>query len=298
MWSFVVDVAKQWYYGGLGDVAAGITFWIFLTAPAAILALVSGLGWLGTIIGTGLRDDVEDDAIGFVRRLFGGQVPAVEQAVNDLFEQQNSGVLTLSLLLALWTISRGFAGLIRALDGVYDVEEGRTWYYTRVVALVIGLGSLVIFVGIALLEVFVWSRYELPFEGSLRALLSVFILVLWGVAVYHFGPSVRTKWHWDLPGAIAAAVMWWILYVGFGFYVEISSAGSDVVGAIGAFILALTWVWLAAQVLLIGAAVNSTLGTRLGINRAKRSWRLNERIFRTGEMRRVDIDVTPRPPKH
>ncbi len=285
------DVAKHWYYGGLGDLAAGVTFWIFLTLPAAVLALVSALGWLGSIVGTGLRDDVRADALNFAERLFGTNVPEVERTISELFEQQNSSLVTFSLLLAFWTISRGFAGLIRALDDVYDVDDGRTWYYTRVVALVLGIGTLLIVAAIALLEVFVWSRYDVPLEATVRTIVSIIILHLWAVSIYHFGPSVRTKWHWDLPGALVAASMWWALTIGFGYYVDLSSAGSDVLGAIGAFILGLTWVWLAAQVLLIGAAVNSILGTRLGINRAKRSWKINEKIFRTGEMKRIDVEV-------
>ncbi len=291
-----MDVAKQWYYGGLGDLAAGVTFWILLTLPAAILALVSGLGWIGSILGTALKDDVEAGAVDFAARLLGSNVSSVESSIRELFVEQNSGLLTISLLLALWTISRGFAGLLRALDGVYDVEDGRAWYVTRVVALILGLGTLVIIAAIALLEVFVWARYAVPLEATIRALVSVLILVAWAVSIYHFGPSVRTKWHWDLPGALVAASMWWILTLGFGIYVDVTSGGNEAAAAIGAFILALTWVWLAAQVLLIGAAVNSILGSRLGINRAKRDWRINERIFRTGEMKQVDIEANPTPP--
>jgi membrane protein len=289
----VVDVAKEWYYGGIGDLAAGVTFWILLTVPAAALALVSALGWLGAIVGTSLATEVQSDVSGFLERLFSTNSQRFANFVDELFSQQSGGLLTVSLALAFWTISRGFAGLIRALDGVYDVEEGRAWYHTRVVALILGLGTLIVAAPIVLLEVLFWSRYAIPFEATLRSLVSVAILVLWASTIYHFGPAVRTKWKWDLPGAVVAAVMWWLLTLGYGYYVDLSSAGSDVVGTIGAFILALTWIWLAAQVLLIGAVVNSLLGDRLGINRAKRSWKINERIFRTGEMKRIDVDLEP-----
>ncbi len=270
-WRLVVDVAKQWYHGGIGDLAAGVTFWILLTLPAAVLALVSALGWLGSIIGTSLASEVERDAVDFVRRIFDDQAVSVVSTVEDLFDQQNSGLVTLSIALAFWTISRGFSGLMRALDDVYDVDQGRAWYHTRVVALFLGLGSLLVIAPIVMLEYFFWSRFSIPLEGTLRFAVSVLILVFWAATMFHFGPSVRTKWHWDLPGAVVAAVLWWALTLGFGVYVDIASAGNDVLGAIGAFILALTWVWLAAQGLLIGAAVNSILGDRLGINRAKRS---------------------------
>lgn len=285
--SFVWDVAKHWYYGGLGDLAAGVTFWILLSLPAAVLALVSALGWLANIIGTELRNEVQEDVVAFAQRLFGNDASTVVDTIDQLFERQNSGVLTISLLFALWTISRGFAGLLRALDGVYDVDDGRPWYITRVVALFLGLGSLLVSVPIVMLELFVWNEYNLPFEATFEFASSVLILLIWAVSMYHFGPSVRTKWHWDLPGAGVAAVLWWLLTFSYRFYVDITSGGDQVLGALGAFILALTWVWLAAQALLIGASVNSLLGDRLKINRDKRSWRLNERLFRTGEMKKI-----------
>ena len=290
-WNFVFDVAKQWYYGGIGDLAAGVTFWILLALPAAALALVSALGSLTSVLGSDLTDDVHDNISDFVIRVFDDSPPeSLLNTIDDLFADDNSAITTVSLLFALWTISRGFAGLLRALDGVYEVEDGRTWYFTRVVALVIGLGSLLISAPIVLLEQFVWNRYEIPFESTLSFVISVTILVVWAATVYHYGPSIRTKWKWDLPGAVVAAVLWWLLMVGYGFYVQLTSADTSLLGALGAFILALTWVWLAAQVLLIGAAVNSILGDRLKINRVKRSWKLNERLFKTGEMKKIVVE--------
>jgi membrane protein len=288
-WSFVVDVGKAWYYGGIGDRAASVTFWIILSLPAGVLALVSALGWLTSILGTSLSDEVQNEVVVFARRVFGEDSSEVVVAIDQLFRQQKSGLLTFSLAFALWTISRGFAGLLRSLDGVYDVENGRPWYWTRVVALVLGIGSLLVSVPIVLLEAFVWNRFDLPYEATLEFMSSVAILLVWAVSIYHYGPSVRTKWHWDLPGALVAAVLWWLLTIGYRVYINLTWDENQVLGALGGSILALTWVWLAAQALLIGAAVNSLLGDRLGINRAKRSWRLNERLFRTGEMKKVVI---------
>ena len=125
VWSFVVDVAKHWYHGGIGDLAAGVTFWILLSLPAAMLALVSALGWLGEILGTSLANEVEADVVTFVERVFADQAPdTIVTTIHNLFAQQDSAVLTVSLLFPFWTISRGFAGLLRARDKVYEVDDG------------------------------------------------------------------------------------------------------------------------------------------------------------------------------
>ncbi len=287
-WNFVFEVGKRWYYGGIGDLAAGVTFWILLTLPAAILAMVSGLGQISAIIGQNLSDNVEDDVIDFVTRVLSSDNTAIRDTVSQLFDQNTGTLLTFSIAISFWTISRGFAGMIRALDDVYEVENGRPWYTTRVVALILGLGSLLVSVPIVLLESFVWSRLDGGIEGPLRWLSGIMILVLWASMIFHFGPSIRTKWRWDLPGAVVAATFWWALTEGFRYYVDITQGRNEVLTTIGASLLALTWVWLAAQVLLIGAAVNTELGERLGLDRRRSEWKVAE-VFTTGQIKKIVV---------
>ncbi len=287
---FVFEVAKRWYYGGIGDLAAGVTFWILLTLPAAILALGSGLGSLEALIGADAVDSVRLDVIEFAERVLGNRSASITGTVDELFGNQNSGLLTFSLAVSFWTISRGFAGMIRALDGVYDVEEGRPWYITRVVALILGLGSLLVSVPIIVLETFVWSRIDWPIEGGLRFLSAIAILVFWGSMLFHFGPSIRTKWRWDLPGAIVAGILWWVLTEGFRYYVNLTQGSNAALTAVGAALLALTWVWLAAQVLLIGAAVNTELGDRMGLDRRRPDSKVAEAInVTTGQIKKIVV---------
>ncbi len=297
--SFVWDVAKHWYHGGLGDLAAGVTFWILLSVPALVLAMVSGLGWLKDLTGQDFVDEISGGVVNFFDGIFDNSGDEVTNLVESMFEQGNSGILTFSILLAMWTISRGFAGLIRALDEVYDVEDGRAWYHARVVALFLGLGTFLVAAPIAALEIYVWPELDLgTYESTARSGVAVLILVLWASVIFYYGPATRSRWRWDLPGAIIAAVMWWGLSLGFEYYVDVITTQGDgvagVSGAIGGGLLALTWIWLAAQVLLIGAAVNAAVGDRLDVDRGKRSWRLNEKIFRTGEIKKVIIDETPK----
>lgn len=288
-WTFVWDISKRWYYGGIGDLAAGVTFWILLSLPAVVLAMVSTLGVLDSLLGRDLSIEIEEDITGFIERVFSSDAPGIENAVDQLFAQQELGLLTISVALTLWTISRGFAGMLRALDFVYEVDDGRPWYYNRIVALILGLGSLLVSVPIVLLELLVWSRFpDGAIETILRAMVAVLILIFWASMIFHYGPSIRTKWRWDLPGSIVAAIFWWILTVGYQSYIDVVSGRNGVLSAIGASLLALTWVWLAAQVLLIGAAVNVQVATMIGIERSRREWKIPD-VLRTGELKKITV---------
>jgi len=292
-WTFVWDVSKRWYYGGIGDLAAGVTFWILLSLPAVVLAMVSALGVLDALLGQSLSVEIEEDITGFIERVFSSETPGIANAVEELFAQQELGLLTVSVALTLWTISRGFAGMLRALDFVYEVDDGRPWYYNRIVELILGLGSLLVSVPIVLLELLVWSRFpDGAIETILRAVVAVVILVFWASMIFHYGPSIRTKWRWDLPGSVVAAIFWWILTVGYQSYIDIVSGRNGVLSAIGASLLALTWVWLAAQVLLIGAAVNVQVATMTGIERSRREWQIPD-VLRTGELKKITADGRP-----
>lgn len=292
-WTFVWDISKRWYYGGIGDLAAGVTFWILLSLPAVVLAMVSALGVLDSLLGQSLSEEIEIDITGFIERVFSSEAEGIANAVDQLFDQQELGLLTVSVALTLWTISRGFAGMLRALDFVYEVDDGRPWYYNRIVALILGLGSLLVSIPIVLLELLVWSRFpDGAVETILRAVVAVVILVFWASMIFHYGPSIRTKWRWDLPGSVVAAIFWWILTVGYQSYIDVVSGRNGVLSAIGASLLALTWVWLAAQVLLIGAAVNVEVATRIGIERSRREWKIPD-VLRTGELKKITADGRP-----
>ncbi|NNE94839.1 MAG: YihY/virulence factor BrkB family protein [Acidimicrobiales bacterium] len=290
---FVWDVAKVWYHGGIGDLAAGVTFWILITVPAAVLTLVSSASFLDTFVGTSLDEEIRFEVLTFVNETFAEGADTARDAVNSLFQQPQTGVFTIAAGLTLFTISRGFAGMIRALDTVYDIEDGRPWYHTRFVGLILGLGTVLILVPMVLLEVLLWSRFDVPLEGAVSAVLPGLILVGWASLMFHYGPSARSKWRWDLPGAIVAAVFWWGLSEGFNRYVGLINLGGDsesVLAIIGGFLLALTWIWLAAQVLLIGAAVNFVLGERLDLHRGRKPSVFNAALSNaTGELKKVVV---------
>jgi membrane protein len=258
-----------------------------VSLPASILALLAALDYLEALMSISFDAQIEDNVVEFVARVFTDE--SIENTVRELFDQTNSGLLTVSLAVTLWSVSRGFAGLIRALEDIYEVVDGRPWYHTRVVAVFLGVGSLLISVPLVMLDRLVWEPIrDGAVERTLRTVVALAVLAAWASMIYHFGPAVRSRWRHDLPGAIAAAVMWWLLTAGFSFYVSLTSGANDVTAAVGAGLLALTWLWMAAQVLLIGGTINFLYGQRRDIARNRTNW--GERISRsTGEIRRIVV---------
>lgn len=302
---FVWDVGLRWYHGRVGDLAASVTFWFLVSLPATVLALLAALGPVDRIFSfltrrwtngdeIELQSKIESEVLEFIGRVMTDESGEISATVASLFEQSNPGLLTFSVALTIWSISRGFSGLIRAMEDIYDIPSAsrRPWYITRVVAVILGIGTVLVPAPLILLDQVLWPSVGggAVIDG-LRNLSLVAVLILWASILYHYGPATRHRWLYDLPGAVVAAVLWWALTAGFNRYVDLitQAEGPDEVrAAVGAFLLALTWVWLAAQVLLIGGAVNFLLGERLGISRDRREWSIPDMVTRsTGELKRI-----------
>lgn len=263
-WRLIRDVVEQYQEDGVGDLAASITFWTLLSIPAAILALVSMLSSLGSVVGESLAQDVEDEVIGYIQDTFSDS-EALTETVRELFTTSSTGIATVATLVAVFTLSRAFAGLIRALDHAYEIEEGRPWWYVRLVAIGLGVSTiLVVAAGATALALLP----RLPYGGLLRILTLpgvLVVLVLWAATIFHIGPHHKTPWRYDLPGAMVTTVGWVLATQGFALYVRFAGGGNNVQSSIGAVLLALTLMYLLSIVLLVGAELNDVIARRAGI---------------------------------
>ena len=266
LWQLLKDVVAEYQRDGIGDVAASITFWTMLSVPAAVLALVSVLSSLERVLGASIANDVETAISDFVVETFTDS-EALSETVDELFNTPSNGIATVATMVALFTLSRAFAGLIRALDIAYEVDDPRPWWFVRMVAIALGVGTVSVIAAGATVLAFLPS---LPFNSVLRlAVLPVvfLFLVLWATTVFHVGPNHRTPWRYDVPGAVVAATGWVAATQGFAYYVRIAGQGNSVQSGVGAVLLALTLVYVLGVILLFGAEVNDVLARRAGVVR-------------------------------
>lgn len=293
LWRLTLDVVDEYRNDGVGDLAAAITFWSLLSIPAAALALVSMLSSLGSVVGASLAQDVEREVLLFVEDTFADS-QALKDTVAELFGESSAGVATVATLAAVFTLSRAFAGLIRALDSTYQIDEGRPWWYLRLVAIGLGLATILIVAGgatvLALLP-------QLPFAGELRWLTvpAVFVgLVLWAATIFHVGPNHQTPWKYDLPGAVVTAVGWVLGTQGFALYVRVAGGGNEVQTTVGAVLLALTLMYVLSVVMLVGAELNDVIARRAGVvqQRTLVSDRAGRRLRRAWQRWRAERDTT------
>jgi len=65
------------------------------------------------------------------------------------------------------------------------------------------------------------------------------------------------RWYFVSPGSLFAVVVWLAASGAFAFYTSAFSSYNKTWGSLAAVIVMLTWLWLAAIALLLGAEINA-----------------------------------------
>lgn len=263
-------LADEWRDDRLPDQAAAVAFYSILSLFPALLSLAAVLGGLDSIVGADVAQRVETEVLDALQTVLTNEAGGTLDAIQSLFETSSPGLLTFSLLLALWTMTRGFASLVRALDVAYDLDEHRPWVRIRGTAFLLAVGStlaaavmltlLVVgpllgsgedvadTIGLGGVFVFLWDVLRLPF--------AFLVLVGWAATIFHIAPDHHTPWRADIPGAFVTTILWLVFSGGLRIYLQVAQTGNAVFGALGGVLIVLLWFWLLALAVLIGGEVN------------------------------------------
>ena len=78
--------------------------------------------------------------------------------------------------------------------------------------------------------------------------------------MYRYAPSRREpRWQWISVGSIFAAIVWLIASVLFSWYVANFGSYNATYGSLGAAIGMMTWMWISAVIILLGAQINAEI---------------------------------------
>jgi membrane protein len=173
--------------------------------------------------------------------------------------------LLISIVLALWSGSRGVNALVYAMSRVRHEPERRSFIKAALVAIGLSVAgaafllvALIVIAGLPAL--FPWPTPEEWLLLLIRwpALLVLTALAL--MALYRWGPdrhprSFRHIW----PGAVFASLLWVVAGALFSIYVENFGNYQASFGSVTAAIVMLLWLYNSAQIFVFGAVVNSEL---------------------------------------
>ncbi len=177
-----------------------------------------------------------------------------------------SFALLISLAVAIWSANAGVKAIFDALNVAYGEDEKRGFIKLNLVSLAFTLGILVFVLGAFGAIAVIPIMFDFLYLGSAaewliaagRWPMLVGVLLLGLAVLYRYGPSRdEAQWSWVSPGALLAAVGWLVASLLFSWYVANFEDYNKTYGTIGAVIGLLTWMWLSATIVLVGAELNS-----------------------------------------
>jgi len=198
---------------------------------------------------------------------------AVASQVDVLAEHARAGLAFGTMVFAVWGASRGTSGLMLALNRLFERTETRSWLRRQTIAIALTIGVAVLLViALGLLVVgpligrVVQNRYglggvfDLTWGVGRWIGAGLLVMVVWAAA-YRFLPDTDAPFRIFTPGAFAGVALWLGISRLFGLYLDHFATYASIYGALATAVIFLTWLWLSAIALLLGAEINQVLAT-------------------------------------
>ena len=200
--------------------------------------------------------------------------PQALESVNpviDQLQQSKGGLLSVGIVIALYTASAGVRLMMSAMNAAYDVVEGRPIWkrFPLSVVYTVGIAGMLLMAAALMVlgpQVMGWIAAQVGLEKVIVTIWTIarwpVIVILMMVAValiYYVMPDVKQEFRFITPGSVLAVVVWIIASLGFAFYVKTFANYNAMYGSIGAIIVLLLYFYISAAVLLLGAEMNAVI---------------------------------------
>ncbi|MBU7554588.1 YihY/virulence factor BrkB family protein [Pediococcus ethanolidurans] len=191
--------------------------------------------------------------------------------IRQLLTTNNGGVLSIGLVVALWSASRGISAFQTALDATYDMKNAanailnRIFSFVIVFAFIVALVIVVLFFSLSsivvayLTPILHLSQDWLEIVGTIKwpiAIVGVFVIL---AVLYVVVPTARVYWRYAWVGSVFSMIGLLLLTQFFTLYLRYFGGAVTTYRTIGTFIVIMLWLNFFAEILLIGGVINASV---------------------------------------
>jgi len=266
-WKALVKALYEEYQkDAVGDSAAALSYYFFFSFFPFLVFLATLTAYIPFVQSSVSRVLTQGRAI-----LPPEAMSLIDTHVQGLIGNPRPNLLTLGIVITLYSASRGVDATRKALNLAYDVKETRPLWKTE--GLNFGLtlgGALFLLVGVAALVaggdagfwvarhlqigdvyVFVWRWARWP--------VTAFLAISLAAVTYFLLPDVKQEFRFITPGAVAGTLL--SLGATWGFTTYVSNFGSYNItyGSLGGVIVLMTWFYITGLIYIMGGEINAIL---------------------------------------
>ena len=208
------------------------------------------------------------DVMTAVIQVFPTSVDSMITSIVNQVYNQSSGIIPITVVVALWSAGKGVLAMTSGLNCVYKCNETRNYIFLRIRATIYTVMFILVIIFLLVLSVFgntlnIFIAAHVPILKNLadrliamRTIITPIVLMIFCLLIYKFLPNRKDKLRKQLPGAVFAAIGWMIVSWIFSVYVDIFKGFSDMYGSLTTIVLNMLWMYFCMYCILLGGELN------------------------------------------
>lgn len=193
-------------------------------------------------------------------------------SVLDQMQERRHGILSFGFAFSIWASSSAMRSMMKALNVVYGVKEGRPGWkrYTLSAITTLAIG-IMLAMAVTLLLIRPVAMQTLVQQFGVKPLFAtmwtwwlrwpafVLLLTITVTVVYWTAPNIRQRFCHVMPGAFLAVFAWLAASLTFDLYVRNVAGYDHLYGSIGTAVVLLLYFFISSIIFLFGAEVNAAV---------------------------------------
>ena len=215
------------------------------------------------------------DVMTAVIQVFPSSVDSLITSIVNQVYNQSTGVIPITIVVALWSAGKGVLAMTSGLNCVYKCNETRNYVFLRIRATIYTVMFIIVIIFLLVLSVFgntlnLFIAEHIPIMLGVaeklletRIIITPIVLVAFSLMIYKFLPNRRDKFRYQLPGAMFSAVGWMIISWIFSVYLDVFKGFSSMYGSLTTIVLIMLWMYFCMYCILLGGELNVLLDGKI-----------------------------------
>ena len=204
-----------------------------------------------------------------------------KNTIFDLVETKRGGLLSLGVISSLFLSTNGFNTLIKTFNSCHKVRENRSFYETRLIALILTLLFFVVAIVAIVLSAVGDFTINLMLEYNLFKDVEYYTIMLFKLlilfvsfylaisSIFYFAPVIHNKWTFISSGSIISAIGCVAISLAFSYYINNFPTYNKLYGSIGILIAYMGWIYFISTIIIIGFEWNTSIDIAIKKLRSK-----------------------------
>lgn len=215
------------------------------------------------------------DVMTAVIQVFPSSVDSMMTSIVNQVYNQSTGVISITVIVALWSAGKGVLAMSTGLNCVYKCRETRNYVFLRLRATLYTVMFILVIILLLVLSVFgnslnLFIEEHVPILSKAadwlieaRTFITPVTLVLFTLLIYKFLPNRKDRYLKQLPGAVFAAIGWMVVSWVFSVYVDVFEGFSTMYGSLTTIVLIMLWLYFCMYSILLGGEINVMMYDKL-----------------------------------